>query len=445
MLSLSLLFASECISKTKEIKKFAENIQILENHLRENKLFGLMIILHFIKHPNILFNLLLDSSNEELKKETFKLIYIALLSVLKEEQKEKTATMKFLQVLLIEGIEYTKTKEIKADYIFALLKDFITDVDTGAKLLLEMGCVRKVISYLSQATKGKETTRFSEPSQFLCNLLSHCVTNEMAKLKSVPEGFPAFKENSIIIPESEISLFFTKWSIMELVTHNQKALTSILRFLSWENRDRSIIIIQQIVKCFYELRATQNCNHALRILRDIVYIQDTYSEDRINFALFKTGFDKFECIVDYLCDIKNDKEDIALEILFTISELLNLQKVKEIITKDYLKKFDWVSAFLSQKPGNIKTLSYNIWTSSDASKKKDFIKKQFASIQEIDNRKEVIEIMEDEHNTNIPQAGNGYNNNDNRTGNEGKEEKKAQEPIPANEVKKEEVKEISKQ
>ena len=391
MYKLAVLYANDLMLKLKETNTFKEWYTMLMPHIKQNSYFALWLIKYMTKHKKLLFDFLIEGSSLEVR-DTFRttlseaikvvakveepymremevfLIQTTIPDSKREQTIPRAASIRFVNLLLVEGLGYARANYRKFDEYFTLLNDFavLGNIETGS--LYSQGAVYLIIDFVANTPtplkvssstlprpvmgEGLAEANFLSPVKFLGTLIRSGSTERMRILESYPEG-----KKSLELPEQEVEYFFSaKWNYLSLICNAKQEITNILIHLTWENESRLKEVIAILTKYLLEKRALIVYKQALYVLNNVITVHDAYLKQRY-LAFMATSVLSFNNIYDFLENCKEIKDGFMLDMLMFISELMKVEAIKEMIMDDKEKlkwAVQWISNYL-KKEGVINT------------------------------------------------------------------------------------------
>lgn len=389
---LGTRYAFDIFSKTKEAKKFTDLEKILTKHLKYHANFSLWFLKLMLKDTTVLFDNVFYYKSLDVRNSFSSMLQVALTSILRTEEvilgtndQDKTVYMKFIKLLVGEGLVKARLNEKKFDEYFQLLAHISNIGPKEATSLIQLGLIGKTIDFIANTKTSlldesktyqlmdKRFTNFSEPIHLLSQLIFSVSGKGMEK---------------ITLPEEEIKLLFSKkWDFLSLIEHKFKCASKIYCHLSIENPERIKILIPALIKEIYGRRIQKNYSIHIIVLKDLISVKDSFIKRRWELAFAETEIETGKNILEQLGEYKLYHENFRIEILNLIAELLQIKEIVDVIKASHLPKLAWSMDFLTQSSNENFMTNFISLAFSDTKKKKEFILKQFAEILGLQKKK----------------------------------------------------------
>lgn len=390
---LMVLYGNDLIMKSKDTSLFKNWHPLLMPHIKKNSLFALWFIKYMTKHKSSLFDMLIECGSSEIRilfketiEEALKVVskieepYMRCIekflqpsdnpATKREKSLPRAASIRFINMLLSDGLSYCRANCRKFDEFFNILTTFADLGLTECGSLINNGAIYSLIDFVSNSVTpldpriSQGTTRpamgesfkepnFKQPVILLGILIRSCSTARMRLLQSF-DKYANFKsiEEAIEMPENEIEfLFSAKWNYLSLAVNNKQDLISILIHVSWEDERRIKEIIQGLTKYVFEKRMTPNHAMSIEVLKELIMVKDSYLKLRCFTFLYTEVFTR-KSVFEYLEYYRENQDTFVIDILEMLAELASYDKIAEMLIEDKAKLLwapDWLDVQLNKK------------------------------------------------------------------------------------------------
>lgn len=383
---LGVLYGQDLNIKAKGLDNFKDWVGLIKSHLQVNALACIWFIKYLSTNQKLLFECLLGSGNETLRKDFSGIIGISLLKIAKIEEGyfnmdhkmqslhnskafqlvPASATVRFIRILIEEGINRSRIHYQRFNDFYQLLCTFAMLGYREVAIFIKAEAIYNLIDFVSNTTKqlpkaNKEikysrkeifdptTSRisyFKEPIRLLAILICSCYTKSMKYFGKTPSTALLPLEHLSEIKEEDAKLLFNdQWNFLDLEMHNSKDLTAILLHLSWEDPEISEKISAQIKK---EINLTANkqihFTEIIKILKEFLTIKDTLMETR-NKIYFEYNFGGQTGCLNELLKIGFFRKEALLEYLTLIAEIISYEIIASVF-QTFKPKMLWIPSWI---------------------------------------------------------------------------------------------------
>ena len=406
-----MLYGQDLNIKAKGLDNFKDWIGLIKPHLQTNALASVWLIKYLTENKKLLFDYLLVTGNETLRKDFTEIVAICMQKIAKIEEGyfnqvfklqsifnaktftlvPATATERFIRLLIEDGINrsryhYQRFNEfyqllcslatlgykeaavfILAEAIYFLI-DFVSNTTTALKKAnMSITNSRKEILDTTMSFSG--VTYFKEPIRLLTILICSCYTKPMKQFGKAPNTALLPLEHLSGILDIDVNLFFNnQWCPLDLEMHNAKDLTTIILHLSWEQSEVSLNFAAQLKK--EVIQSTQKQIHfseIIKILREFLLIKDSLMKTR-NQYYFEYSISGQKGFLLELSRLMASGKGVLLEYLAFLAEIISNEIIASVF-QTYKPKMLWIPSW--------------IVTNFKIDEQTKFILKQFAEILDL--------------------------------------------------------------
>ena len=387
---LAVLYMADLLLKSKDVVSFKDWCVLILPHIKQNSLFALWIIKYLTKHKSIVFSMLLECQSTEIREafkntivEGMKIITRIEEGYINEVEKfinnyqnmysktefivSRAASIRFMNLLITDGLSYARTNYTRFDDYFAVMISFTSLGQSVIESMISMNSVYSIIDFVSNTpnslkstnskacrpvmNEGIKETNFNQPVKLLSILIRNCVTQQMKDKLTFP---PCSLINQSIgvpeVPESEIAfLFSTKWNCFNLLSNCKEDLLAIFIHLTWENEKRINEIITSLTKHVYDNKLKFD------LLTTLIIVEDSYLRQRY-LAFSHCEITANKSIYEIL---ENSQENIIMDLAEFMSELIKSKILLNLIKEDK-EKWNWIISWLENKNRVLKDESEDI-------------------------------------------------------------------------------------